>query len=214
MSDRLIGGTSSSHLSLCYDDHQLDTTSNDGTAAGTAVTTDTGTAYARFHGHIRTSLPSDRPDILRSGYAAFRTPDQAPTVFGRSVWDIDAYTYLALRIKSDGRAYFVNVQAETVEPSDLHQHRLFAKHPGTWETVLIKWNDFVRTNHGFVVEPQAEMLRQRVRTVGIGLTDRVQGPFEICVRRIWATNDVDGSETIVQGQGGLKNRSGERIPWS
>ncbi|CAM1501669.1 Fc.00g036530.m01.CDS01 [Cosmosporella sp. VM-42] len=173
-------------------------------------------SYARFHGHISTRLPPDRPNIERTGFAGFRTPDQLPTAFGRSVWDIDPYLYLAMRVKSDGRAYFINLQTESVEPSDLHQHRLFAKRPGEWETVLIKWNDFVRTNHGFVVEPQTEMLRQKVTSVGIGLTDRREGPFELCVERVWATNDLsdaDAVESIEESGSQLRNRKGEKVRW-
>nr|AST15014.1 CIP [Trichoderma spinulosum]AST15021.1 CIP [Trichoderma spinulosum] len=195
MSDQLIGGSSTS---------KLDPVSSSSSSP----------PHARFAGHISTSLPPDRLAIERTGYAAFRTPDQAPTVFGRSVWDIDPYAYLALRIKSDGRAYYVNVQTESVEPTDLHQHRLFAKRPGQWETVFIRWNDFVRTNHGFVVEPQTELLRQRVHSVGIGLTDRVEGPFELCIERVWATNGTGETLTAQPTEEGeLKNRKGEKIPW-
>ena len=39
-----------------------------------------------------------------------------------------------------------------------------------------------------VVEPQKEMLRQKVRSVGLGLTDRVPGPFELRIADIYATN--------------------------
>ncbi|KAL1894408.1 hypothetical protein Sste5346_005910 [Sporothrix stenoceras] len=146
--------------------------------------------YLRFHGSISTRLPSGRPDIQRTGYAAWRTADRQATVFGRSLWDVDSYAYLALRVRSDGRSYLVNVQTDSmVAPTDLHQHRLFARRPGQWETVVVPWSDFVRTNHGFVVEPQTELLRQKVRSVGLGLTDRVQGPFELCVARLWATNN-------------------------
>ena len=155
-------------------------------------------AYARFHGSISTQLPRDRPDVQRTGYAAFRTRDRPPNLFGRGLIDIDPYIYLALRVKSDGRSYFVNVQTESIVPTDLHQHRLFVKKPGEWETVLIKWTDFVRTNLGHVVEPQAEMLRRKVRSVGIGLTDRVPGPFEVCIERMWATNDPKEADTIVE----------------
>jgi NADH dehydrogenase [ubiquinone] 1 alpha subcomplex assembly factor 1 len=128
-----------------------------------------------------------------------------------------------MRIKSDGRAYFINVQTDGVEPSDLHQHRLFASRPGEWETILVRWNDFVRTNFGFVVEPQTELLRQKVKTVGIGLTDRKEGPFEMCIERIWATNDVEEGDTIVDKnkamseapsvEGQLRTRNGEKIHW-
>ncbi|KAI0602566.1 complex I intermediate-associated protein 30-domain-containing protein [Biscogniauxia sp. FL1348] len=145
--------------------------------------------HAVFRGTISTALPPNRPDVERTGYAAWRTRDRPPTLFGKSLWDIDMYAYLALRVKSDGRSYFVNVQTESIVPTDLHQHRLFARRPGQWETLLIGWNEFVRTNHGFVVEPQTEMLRQKVRTIGIGLTDRVPGPFELRIERMWATND-------------------------
>lgn len=204
MSDNLIGGSSKSHLDFISSDIN----------SPAKNTNSSPSSYARFHGQISTSLPADRLNIQRSGYAAFRTPDQAPTVFGRSVWDIDPYAYLALRIKSDGRSYFVNLQTEAVEPTDLHQHRLFAKRPGQWETIMIKWNDFVRTNHGFVVEPQTEILRQRVRTVGIGLTDRVEGPFELCIERVWATNEVSEGATVVDSGGSeLKNKKGEKIQW-
>jgi NADH dehydrogenase [ubiquinone] 1 alpha subcomplex assembly factor 1 len=207
MSDKSIGGFSQSNF-----DFQKSTESS--TSSKTPLT------YACFHGNISTRLPDDRPNIQRTGFAGFRSPDQRPTMFGRSMWDIDPYIYLALRVKSDGRSYFVNVQTESVEPSDLHQHRLFPKRPGQWETVLIKWNDFVRTNHGFVVEPQTEMLRQKVLTVGVGLTDRVDGPFELCIERAWATNDASEADIIKEPQtsaisdgGELRNKKGEKVRW-
>lgn len=210
MSDDLIGGSSKSSL-----DFVSDPSSEEASSPPTSSDSDPPPpSFARFHGLISTSLPPDRPTIQRSGYAAFRTPDQAPNVFGRSIWDIDPYTYLAMRIKSDGRAYFINLQTEAVEPTDLHQHRLFAKRPGHWETVMVKWNDFVRTNYGFVVEPQTELLRQKMRSVGVGLTDRVEGPFELCIESVWATNQVtEGATVLNPEESQLKNRSGERIQW-
>lgn len=175
--------------------------------------------HARFHGTISTQLPRNRPDVERSGYAAWKTLDRPPTIFGKALWDIDMYNYLALRVKSDGRSYLVNVQTESIVPTDLHQHRLFSKRPGEWETILIRWNDFVRTNHGFVVEPQTEMLRQKVRTIGIGLTDRIQGPFDLSIEKIWATNnareaDHDHVETEATKSGLLKSKDGKNIAWA
>ncbi|KAI1101010.1 CIA30-domain-containing protein [Jackrogersella minutella] len=180
---------------------------------------DNPNGHARFHGSISTTLPPNRPQIQRSGYAAWRTKDRKATLFGRSLWNIDMYTYLAMRIKSDGRSYLVNVQTESVVPTDLHQHRLFAKRPGEWETVLIKWNDFVRTNHGYAVEPQTEILRQKVRSVGVGLTDRVTGPYDLSVERIWATNDMNEVddhhvEPPVAREGQLKNKQGRQVNWN
>jgi NADH dehydrogenase [ubiquinone] 1 alpha subcomplex assembly factor 1 len=63
-----------------------------------------------------------------------------------------------------------------------------------WETVLLPFNSFVRTNHGFVIEPQTSLTRQRVKSIGIGLTDRVEGPFDLRIHKIWATNGVSEAE--------------------
>ncbi|TQN75244.1 Complex I intermediate-associated protein 30 [Colletotrichum shisoi] len=219
MTDQEIGGFSHGALEWVPSRPSTTTTSSQSSPASSTR------GYARFHGTISTDLPKNDPKIQRTGFAAWRTPDQKPTLFGKAVWDIDPYSYLALRVKSDRRSYFINLQTDSVVPTDLHQHRLFAKRPGEWETVFIRWNGFVRTNHGFVVEPQMEMLRSKVTTVGLGLTDRVPGPFELCIERIWATNDVE--EAVEESDGDmmaaqeareareseLRNREGKSIRW-
>ena len=169
MSDKDIGGFSSANL----DFHPV--------ASSTP-------AHARFHGNISVELPKDQPHVQRTGYAGWRTLDRGFTIFGKTLWDVEPYSYLAIQFKSDGRKYFVNVQTESIVPTDIHQHRLFSKTPGQWETVLIKWNEFVRTNHGQVVEPQREMLTQKVRTVGMALIDRIPGPYDLSISKVWATN--------------------------
>ncbi|KAI4715708.1 hypothetical protein E4T48_08121 [Aureobasidium sp. EXF-10727] len=150
--------------------------------------------HIRFHGTISNELPADRPMIQRSGYAAWRTRDMGRNLFGKGLWDLDSYSYIALKVKSDARKYFVNVQTESIVPTDLHQHRLYAQKPGDWETVIVPISEFVRTNHGMVVEPQSDMMRQKVRSIGIGLIDRVPGPFDLCIAEIYATNNSGGKD--------------------
>ncbi|KAL1901207.1 hypothetical protein Cpir12675_000573 [Ceratocystis pirilliformis] len=172
--------------------------------------------YMRWYGTISNQLPKDRFKVKRSGFAAFRTCDQKLTAFGYGKWDVDPWNYLALRIKSDGRSYFINIMTESIVPQDVFQHRLFAKRPGEWETVLIDWRDFMRTNHGMVIEPQIQLIKQRVLTVGISLIDRKPGPFELCVERIWATNslrDHTTDERRALSSNGLKNKQGEDVTW-
>ena len=164
-------------------------------------------AHVRFHGSISTDLPRNRPQVQRTGYAGWRNKDRPATLFGKSLWDVDPYTYLALRVKSDGRKYFVNVQTESIVYTDLHQHRLHVRKPGTWETIYIDFNAFVRTNHGEVVEPQTEMMRQKVRTLGISLTDRVPGPFDLAISRIWASNSMDEEYSSESEWGGMNHES-------
>lgn len=180
MADRDVGGYSTSDLTY-----------------QPADPTTSSPAHVLWHGNISTKLPKANPSIQRTGYAAFRNQDRGLSLLGRLFWNIDVYMFLALRVKSDGRRYFVNIQTDSIVVTDIHQHRLYTKRhrgargpddPGEWETVMIKWHEFVRTNHGTVVEPQSEMLREKVKSVGIGLIDRVEGPFELRVQGFWATN--------------------------
>jgi NADH dehydrogenase [ubiquinone] 1 alpha subcomplex assembly factor 1 len=147
-------------------------------------------AHIRFFGSISTSLPADSPNLAAAGYAGFRTTDRRRNLLGKGFWDVDQYRFLALRVKSDGRKYFVNLQADGIERTDLHQHRLYAQTPGEWETVVIDFGEFVRTNNGRLAEPQSELLTQKLASVGFSLIDRSPGSFELRVQRIWATNGL------------------------
>ncbi|KAF3930200.1 hypothetical protein ABW20_dc0102362 [Dactylellina cionopaga] len=162
-------------------------------------------AYGIFHGNISTKLPDQRlrPNIELSGYAGFRTMGLAKTLFGTRFYDTEFYQFIALRVKSDGRTYMVNVQTDSVDQNDLHQHRLFTRKPGEWETVVLKNGGFVRTQNGGIVLDQPAMILEKVRTIGISTTNRVEGPFKLAVHAIWATNtpppdSVDA--TIVDGK--------------
>lgn len=173
-------------------------------------------AHIRFHGNISTKLPHDRPEVMKTGYAAFRNKDRGRTLFGELFWNMEPYSYLALRVKSDGRKYFVNIQTDSIVESDIHQHRLTTRNhqgavapnsPAQWETVLIRLHDFVRTNQGFITEPQSEMLRQKVKSFGIGLIDREPGPFDLSISAMWATNlnergQIDGRTGWQEGDQG------------
>lgn len=149
-------------------------------------------AHVRFKGTISTELPPSRPDIQRSGYAAFRTTDLGRTLFGEWFWDVDQYEYLALKVKSDGRRYHLNIQSDSLISTDIHQHRLYAQKPAEWETIVVRFTDFVRTNYGMPVEPQSEIMKNKLKTVGIGLIDRLPGSYDISVAEIYATNSATG----------------------
>lgn len=199
MTDRTVGGRSTATL----DQRPAQSSSGD-------------PKHVEFHGTISTELPPDRPDVLKTGYAAFRNQDRGRSLFGEVFWNIDPYAYLALRVKSDGRKYFVNIQTDSIVESDIHQHKLTTKwhtgavapdRPARWETVLIRFHDFVRTNQGFITEPQSEMLRQKVKSIGIGLIDRAPGPFSLRIGAIWATNlnergQIDGKTGWEEGDQG------------
>ncbi|KAI8338257.1 NADH:ubiquinone oxidoreductase intermediate-associated protein 30 [Chlamydoabsidia padenii] len=142
---------------------------------------------ARFHGHLSLDLPAN-PEIQQSGYAAIRSKARASSMFGTPCWDTSLFRYLALRVRGDDRKYFVNIQTDGVIQTDLYQHRLFLRTPGEWETVMIPFRDFILTNNGMIQEQQIEMFREKVKTVGISLMDKKNGPFSIEIEKISAMN--------------------------
>lgn len=193
MCDSDAGGFSKASLTYVPGAAHIDRTVGEGDSdrnKGGVIVSEQGKepSHAVFKGVISNELPPNRPNIQRSGYAGFRTLDRGMSLWGKLLWDLSPYGYLALRIKSDGRKYFVNFQTESIVPTDLHQHLLPSYTPGEWETVTIPFAAFVRTNYGQVVEPQSEMMTTKVRSVGISLIDRVPGPFELSVADIYATN--------------------------
>jgi len=172
----------------------------------TSSSSDEPPIYGRFSGTISIEPPKNRPDIERSGFAAWRTPDPGWTILGKALYNVEPYSFLALRVKADQSRYFVNVQVDSMVPSDLFQHRLFAKTPGNWETLYvcvqsevgsrnkrltgrkIPFSEFVKTHMGKVLKSQGHMPKNSMTTVGLGLIDRIPGPFELCIDRIWVSS--------------------------
>lgn len=116
--------------------------------------------YGRFSGTISIDLPKNRPDIERSGFAAWRMPDPGWTILGKALYNVEPYSFLAMRVKADQSRYFVNLQVDSMVQSDLFQHRLFAKTPGKWETLYVCAYDKVGRRRG----KRADMERYRSRS--------------------------------------------------
>lgn len=68
-----------------------------------------------------------------------------------------------------GPKFFVNIQTDGPVTSDVYQHRLlFDESKGdSWHNVLIPLTDFVLMNTGTVSTSQTQMMREKIRTIGI-----------------------------------------------
>lgn len=126
--------------------------------------------YTRHH---RVRNQTSRDDLPSYPSQAVESPELAETLFPRGIPS----------------------SLSDVPPESTIMYSSATTSGGTgWETILLPFHSFVRTNHGLVVEPQTSLLRQRVKSVGIGLTDRVDGPYDLRIHRIWATNGISEEE--------------------
>ncbi|KAK4047326.1 hypothetical protein OIV83_005504 [Microbotryomycetes sp. JL201] len=152
----------------------------------------------RLWGKLSSELQAGRRKegvIERGGYAGFRTK-QRTTMFGAQTWDTSLHDYLRLRVRSsgDGMRYFVNIQTDGPVRSDLFQHRLWLPSPVTpdapheFTNVLIPFSDFTLTNSGDLSEKQIEMMRTRIRTVGISVLGPKEGRYELGIESIDAVS--------------------------
>lgn len=175
-SDKDLGGFSSVNLSVVDGESRVGPE-----AARTPASPGDPPTFGRFEGNLNLDLPEGRPDLIRLGYAMFRTRDPEAGFMGLAgpeFHDWSMFNQLALRVRGDFRRYFINIQAETPYPTDLYQHRLFLKTPGQWETVTVPFSSFILTNGG-VIQEQQQLDTEHVRSVGIGLIDGQYGPYRL-----------------------------------
>ncbi|KWU42707.1 CIA30-domain-containing protein [Rhodotorula sp. JG-1b] len=159
----------------------------------------------RFWGKLSNELnPGRRRDgvLEKGGYAGFRNKSRT-TLFGTRTWDTSLHEFLCLRVRSagDGMRYFVNIQTDGPIRTDLFQHRLWLPEPASesdphsWTDVLIPFSDFALTNSGELSAHQIEMMRQKVRSVGISVLGPKEGRYELGIESISAIN-ADQAEKI------------------
>ncbi|KAJ8589536.1 complex I intermediate-associated protein CIA30 [Rhizopogon salebrosus TDB-379] len=183
--DADIGGTSTAHL-------ELDESPERNKGSGSPAT-------GRFWGEMRLEVRPELQGRIRGGYAGFRSKPR-PTLFGEMVDDVSNHQFLALRLRLGGdprlrNSYFVNLQTDGPITTDLWQHRLyFQRNDGGWEDVFIPFDSFILTNTGELVQHQIEMMRERIRTVGISLlggNSGVSGSYDLGIDSIRAVNEED-----------------------
>lgn len=154
----------------------------------------TSTSTVSFTAHTDSASPEENSFGRFSGvtngdgYAAFRNKVPKSSFYGVPTYDVSPYKFLSLRVRGDGRRYFLNLQTESYLATDLYQHRLFLTGSGEWETVTLKWNDFTLTNNGQIQEKQVDMDKYRLKTVGVSVLDRLPGKFELDLQWIRAEN--------------------------
>jgi len=90
--------------------------------------------------------------------------------------NLDGYDTIALRVKGDGRTYYLNLRTSSARSAGSYRAPLGTR-KGTWQEVRIPLKDFKYTAFGRRIA-QADILRaNRVQSVGFTLADKQAGPF-------------------------------------
>ncbi|OQR82823.1 hypothetical protein ACHHYP_15460 [Achlya hypogyna] len=184
-SDRAIGGSSTCSFEFVP------------TPADSKVMGAPKDGAAVFSGNLSLSVQPTEQHVVRSGYCAIR--GNVP-----SGLHLHGYQGLAMRIKSDGRVYRINAQADGWNPHDLYMG--FLKAPANeWVEAELAFSDFILTSRGYVqVDDPVKLNPASLRTIGIALADDKEGPFELCIEWIKAVDKVDTTNTAPKPKVSLK----------
>ena len=134
----------------------------------------------------------ERPRTAKGGFVAIASFPHALEP------DIDDFNTLCLRVKSDGRIYCVNLKTEALPLESVYQAVLVPKKAGVWEDVEIKASDFTLTHRGLVNVHKVNMNWRSIKTFGISLMDRQDGPFRLEIESVGLKRleDVDGTDAL------------------
>jgi hypothetical protein len=126
-----------------------------------------GAGIARFRGNV--SLENF------GGFASVRTPPRD--------WDTARAQAFVLRVRGDGKAYKFTVRTSDGFDGIQYQSR-FTATAGEWIDVRLPVDGFVATFRGRKVPFAASLDPAKVRAIGLTISDKQAGPFELLVDRI------------------------------
>lgn len=123
---------------------------------------ETNESIARFHGHV--SLENN------GGFASVRSLPRN--------WNLDGSPGLRLRVKGDGKQYKFCIKTDSNFDGVLYQAR-FQPAKDEWDTIELRFDDFVPTFRGRLVESAPPLNGADVRTLGFMISDKQSGMFEL-----------------------------------
>jgi hypothetical protein len=126
-----------------------------------------GPGVARFGGNV--SLENF------GGFASVRTPPRD--------WDTAGATAFVLRVRGDGKTYKFTLRTGDGFDGIQYQSRFVAP-AGEWTDVRLPVRDFVATFRGRKVPFAPSLDAAQVRALGLMISDKQAGPFELLVDRI------------------------------
>ncbi|EDV23761.1 uncharacterized protein TRIADDRAFT_57282 [Trichoplax adhaerens] len=140
---------------------------------------------ALFSGTLSTKIKPGM-QLKYTGFCSLRSivPRRFPR--GEILQDWSNFDAIEFRVRGDGRAYLVNLHHQTFRPDDLFQAFMFTRGGPDWESVRIPFSNFFLANSGYMQDKDADISYAiaRIRTIGLLLADRVDGPFQLEIDNI------------------------------
>ncbi len=126
-----------------------------------------GPGVARFRGEV--SLENF------GGFASVRTPPRD--------WDTAGAEAFVLRVRGDGKTYKFTIRTGDGFDGIQYQQR-FTTTVGAWSDARLPISEFVATFRGRKVPFAPSLNPAKVRAIGLMISDKQAGPFELLVDRI------------------------------
>ena len=106
----------------------------------------------------------------RGGFASIRTRP--------ADLNLDGYDTIALRVKGDGRTYYINLRTSSGRAAGSYRAPLKTQ-KGTWQEVRIPLKDFKYTAFGRRIAGADPLMANKVQSVGFTLSDKQAGFFRL-----------------------------------
>eukprot|EP00094_Tigriopus_californicus_P001621 TCALIF_01568-PA protein Name:"Similar to CG7598 Probable complex I intermediate-associated protein 30, mitochondrial (Drosophila melanogaster)" AED:0.13 eAED:0.13 QI:0/0/0/0.66/1/1/3/0/230 len=148
----------------------------------------TGRGY--FSGELSTRVPKDGR-IVRSGYCNLRTAIILRSFARRAELKFQYYTAFRIRIRGDGRPYYMNVHLNNrydIYYNDLWSFPIHTRGGPYWQEVTIPFSKFFLSVKSFLMDDQERFDSTIVNGVSFTLKDDVDGPFALEVDEIGLVN--------------------------
>jgi len=106
----------------------------------------------------------------RGGFASIRTRP--------ADLNLDGYDTIVLRVKGDGRTYYVNLRTSSARAAGSYRAPLKTQE-GTWREVRVPLKDFQYSAFGRRIAGADPLMANKIQSVGFTLADKQAGPFRL-----------------------------------
>ena len=91
---------------------------------------------------------------------------------------LDGYSVIAIRLKGDGRSYYLNLMSSSVVSAASYRVPIKTE-KDTWQVVRANISDFKYTIFGRIVPGVPNLKAKDIRSMGVTLADKKAGPFRL-----------------------------------